>query len=204
MTFTTLATLTLTIVELPYAYDALEPYISAETLHFHHDKHYASYVAKLGEFVEGTRYATMPLEEIVTSSDGAIFNNAAQAWNHVFFFEQLSPRAKRHPSGALRRAIDDTFGSVDDLKRRMTTAATTLFGSGWVWLAADRDGRLYIISKPNAGTPLTDDLTPLLAIDVWEHAYYIDYRNARKDAVDNLWHVIDWSKIDERYDAVIG
>lgn len=204
MTFTTLATLTLTIVELPYAYDALEPYISAETLHFHHDKHYAGYVAKLGELVEGTRYATMPLEEIVTSSDGAIFNNAAQAWNHVFFFEQLSPRAKHHPSGALRRAIDDTFGSVDDLKRRMTTAATTLFGSGWVWLAADRDGRLYIISKPNAGTPLTDDLTPLLAIDVWEHAYYIDYRNARKDAVDNLWHVIDWSKIDERYDAVIG
>lgn len=202
MTMTTLATLALAVVELPYAYDALEPYISAETLHFHHDKHYAGYVAKLAELTEGTRYAAMPLEEIVLGSDGAIFNNAAQAWNHVFFFEQLSPKAKHHPSGMLRRAIDEEFGSLDYLKRRMTTAATSLFGSGWVWLAADRDGRLYIISKQNAGTPLTDDLTPLLAIDVWEHAYYLDYRNARKDAVEDLWHVIDWAKVDERYAAV--
>ena len=201
---TTLATLALAVVELPYAYDALEPYISAETLHFHHDKHYAGYVAKLAELAEGTRYATMSLEEIVLGSDGAIFNNAAQAWNHVFFFEQLSPKAKHHPSGMLRRAIDEEFGSLDDLKRRMTTAATSLFGSGWVWLAADRDGRLYIISKQNAGTPLTDGLTPLLAIDVWEHAYYLDYRNARKDAVEDLWHVIDWAKVDERYAAVSG
>lgn len=201
---TTLATLALAVVELPYAYDALEPYISAETLHFHHDKHYAGYVAKLAELTEGTRYATMSLEEIVLGSDGAIFNNAAQAWNHVFFFEQLSPKAKHHPSGMLRRAIDEEFGSLDDLKRRMTTAATSLFGSGWVWLAADRDGRLYIISKQNAGTPLTDGLTPLLAIDVWEHAYYLDYRNARKDAVEDLWHVIDWAKVDERYAAVSG
>ena len=201
---TTLATLALAVVELPYAYDALEPYISAETLHFHHDKHYAGYVAKLAELTEGTRYAAMPLEEIVLGSDGAIFNNAAQAWNHVFFFEQLSPKAKHHPSGMLRRAIDEEFGSLDDLKRRMTTAATSLFGSGWVWLAADRDGRLYIISKQNAGTPLTDDLTPLLAIDVWEHAYYIDYRNARKDAVEKLWSVIDWNKVDERYAKVVN
>ena len=131
MTMTTLATLALAVVELPYAYDALEPYISAETLHFHHDKHYAGYVAKLAELTEGTRYAAMPLEEIVLGSDGAIFNNAAQAWNHVFFFEQLSPKAKHHPSGMLRRAIDEEFGSLDDLKRRMTTAATSLFGSGW-------------------------------------------------------------------------
>ncbi|MBP3547385.1 MAG: superoxide dismutase [Alistipes sp.] len=199
MTLSTLATVALAVVELPYAYDALEPYISAETLHFHHDKHYAGYVAKLAELTEGTRYASMPLEEIVTSSDGAIFNNAAQAWNHVFLFEQFAPRAKHHPTGALRRAIDDEFGSVDELRRRMTTAATSLFGSGWVWLAADKDGRLYIISKQNAGTPLTDGLTPLLAIDVWEHAYYIDYRNARKDAVEEMWHVIDWEKIEERY-----
>lgn len=199
MTLSTLATVALAVVELPYAYDALEPYISAETLHFHHDKHYAGYVAKLAELTDGTRYASMPLEEIVTSSDGAIFNNAAQAWNHVFLFEQFAPRAKHHPTGALRRAIDDEFGSVDELRRRMTTAATSLFGSGWVWLAADKDGRLYIISKQNAGTPLTDGLTPLLAIDVWEHAYYIDYRNARKDAVEEMWHVIDWEKIEERY-----
>ena len=204
MTMTTFATLALTIVELPYAYDALEPYISAETLHFHHDKHYAGYVAKLGELIEGTRYTTMPLDEIIRSSDGAIFNNAAQAWNHVFFFEQLSPKAKHHPSGALRRAIDDEFGSVDELKRRMTTAATSLFGSGWVWLTSDRDGRLYIIAKHNAGTPLTDSLIPLIAIDVWEHAYYLDYRNARKDAVEDLWKVIDWAKVDERYAAING
>lgn len=197
---TTLATLALAVVELPYAYDALEPYISAETLHFHHDKHYAGYVAKLAELTEGTRYATMSLEEIVLGSDGAIFNNAAQAWNHVFFFEQLSPKAKHHPSGMLRRAIDEEFGSLDDLKRRMTTAATSLFGSGWVWLAADRDGRLYIISKQNAGTPLTDGLTPLLAIDVWEHAYYLDYQNRRAEHVKQLWNIVDWEMIESRLD----
>ena len=202
MTMTTIATTLLTLVELPYAYDALEPYISAETLHFHHDKHYATYVAKLGELTEGTRYATMPLEEIVLSSDGAIFNNAAQAWNHVFYFESLAPKAKHHPTGELRLAIDEAFGSLDNLKREMTAMSLSLFGSGWVWLAADRDGKLYIIPKPNAGTPLTDGLTPLLCIDVWEHAYYIDYRNSRKDAVENIWKVVNWAKVEERYDAI--
>ena len=204
MTMTTLAAVALTLVELPYAYDALEPYISAETLHFHHDKHYAGYVAKLGELIEGTRYATMSLEDIVLNSEGAIFNNAAQAWNHVFYFEQLAPHAQHHPTGGLKRAIDAEFGSLEALKERMTTQATTLFGSGWTWLAADRDGRLYIISKSNAGTPLTDDLTPLLAIDVWEHAYYIDYRNMRRNSVEELWKVIDWRVIDERYNAIKG
>ena len=201
MTMTTLAASLVAIVELPYAYDALEPYVSAETLHFHHDKHYAGYVAKLAELTEGTRYADMSLEEIVRSSDGAIFNNAAQALNHVIYFEQLAPKAKHHPSGRLLRAIDERFGSLDELKKRMTNMATTLFGSGWVWLAADHDGELYILSKPNAGTPLTDGLIPLLCLDVWEHAYYIDYRNIRKDAIENLWRVIDWSVVDERYRA---
>lgn len=198
---TTLAVSLVAIVELPYAYDALEPYVSAETLHFHHDKHYAGYVAKLAELTEGTRYADMSLEEIVRSSDGAIFNNAAQALNHVIYFEQLAPKAKHRPSGRLLRAIDERFGSLDELKKRMTNMATTLFGSGWVWLAADHDGELYILSKPNAGTPLTDGLIPLLCLDVWEHAYYIDYRNIRKDAIENLWQVIDWSVVDERYRA---
>lgn len=198
---TTLAVSLVAIVELPYAYDALEPYVSAETLHFHHDKHYAGYVAKLAELTEGTRYADMSLEEIVRSSDGAIFNNAAQALNHVIYFEQLAPKAKHRPSGRLLRAIDERFGSLDELKKRMTNMATTLFGSGWVWLAADQDGELYILSKPNAGTPLTDGLIPLLCLDVWEHAYYIDYRNIRKDAIENLWRVIDWSVVDERYRA---
>lgn len=202
MTIKTIATALISIVELPYAYDALEPYISAETLHFHHDKHYAGYVAKLNELIDGTRYATLPLEDIVLTSDGAIFNNAAQAWNHVFFFEQFSPTPHHHPSDGLRKAIDAEFGSLEVLKERMTTHATTLFGSGWVWLAADRDGRLFIISKPNAGTPLTDDLTPLIAIDVWEHAYYLDYRNMRKNSVEDFWKILDWRVIDERYNRI--
>lgn len=204
MTKTTLLTALLAIVELPYAYDALEPYISSETLHFHHDKHYAGYVAKLNELVEGTSYATMPLKQVVKHSDGAIFNNAAQAWNHLFYFEQFSPDGKHFPEGMLRRAIDEQFGSVDELKRHMTTAAVNLFGSGWVWLATDRDGRLYIVPKSNAGTPLTDGLEPLIAIDVWEHAYYIDYRNMRRDSVDALWHVLDWAKVEKLYEEGVG
>lgn len=204
MTRTTLLTALLAIVELPYAYDALEPYISSETLHFHHDKHYAGYVAKLNELVEGTSYATMPLKQVVKHSDGAIFNNAAQAWNHLFYFEQFSPDGKHFPEGMLRRAIDEQFGSVDELKRHMTTAAVNLFGSGWVWLATDRDGRLYIVPKSNAGTPLTDGLEPLIAIDVWEHAYYIDYRNMRRDSVDALWHVLDWAKVEKLYEEGVG
>lgn len=203
MTKTTLLTALLAIVELPYAYDALEPYISSETLHFHHDKHYAGYVAKLNELVEGTSYATMPLKQVVTHSDGAIFNNAAQAWNHIFYFEQFSPEGKHFPEGMLRRAIDEQFGSVDELKRHMTTAAVNLFGSGWVWLATDRDGRLYIVPKTNAGTPLTDGLEPLIAIDVWEHAYYIDFRNMRKDSVEALWHILDWAKVEKLYKEAV-
>ena len=196
---TTLLTSIFPVVELPYAYDALEPYISAETLHFHHDMHYAGYVVKLEELVAGTRYESMSLEDIIRESDGAIFNNAAQAWNHVFYFEQLSRHGYHTPNGRLLRAIEDTFGSVDELRRRMTTAATSLFGSGWVWLAADYDGRLYIVSKPNAGTPLTDGLTPLMCIDVWEHAYYLDYRNQRKQSVEDFWKILDWEVVEKRY-----
>ena len=196
---TTLLTSIFTVVELPYAYDALEPYISAETLHFHHDMHYAGYVVKLEELVAGTRYESMSLEDIIRESDGAIFNNAAQAWNHVFYFEQLTRHGYHTPNGRLLRAIEDTFGSVDELRRRMTTAATSLFGSGWVWLAADYDGRLYIVSKPNAGTPLTDGLTPLMCIDVWEHAYYLDYRNQRKQSVEEFWKILDWEVVEKRY-----
>ena len=202
MTLTTLAAAFISIIELPYAYGALEPYISAETLHFHHDKHYAGYVAKLNELITDTRYATLSLEDIIRQSDGAIFNNAAQAWNHVFFFEQFSPNARHHPEGKLLRAIDTQFGSLDELKKQMVATAVSLFGSGWVWLAADNDGMLYVIAKPNAGTPLTDGLHPLIALDVWEHAYYLDYRNMRKDAVTDCFKVIDWAKVEERYNAI--
>ncbi len=204
MTLSSFATAIFTIVELPYAYDALEPYISAETLHFHHDKHYAGYVAKLNELIDGTHYATMTLDNIIRTSDGAIFNNAAQVYNHQFYFEQLSPTPLHHPEGALKRAIESEFGSFEALKERMTVQATSLFGSGWVWLAADNDGRLYIISKPNAATPLTDNLIPLLTIDVWEHAYYIDYRNMRRNAVDDLWRIIDWRVVEDRYNNIAG
>ena len=198
MTLKTIAASLLTIAELPYAYDALEPYISAETMHFHHDKHYAGYVTKLRDLTEGTQYRGMPLEEVVCCSDGAIFNNAAQALNHRFYFEGLSPRAKHHPTGELRRAIDEQFGSVDELKKRMTAMATTLFGSGWIWLATDSDGKLYILSKPNAGTPLTDGLIALLCIDVWEHAYYLDYQNRRAEHVKRLWEIVDWEVVESR------
>lgn len=200
MTITTLTTTLFTIVKLPYAYDALEPYISAETMHFHHDKHYAGYVAKLEELIAGTPYDTMTLDEIIRNSDGATFNNAAQVWNHEFFFAQLSPRPQLHPEGMLRAAIIDNFGSVEELKRQMESAAMSLFGSGWVWLAADGDGNLHIIAKQNAGTPLTDGLIPIMCIDVWEHAYYIDYRNMRRDSVEALWKILDWSVLEQRYD----
>lgn len=185
---------------LPYGYDALAPAISEETLRYHHDKHEAAYVAKVNELIAGTPCEAMTLEEIVRTSDGALFNNAAQAWNHRFYFESLSPHAWHEPDRALAEAVDASFGSFQAMKHEMAKAATGLFGSGWVWLVADRDGGLSIISEPNAGNPLRyEDKTPLLAIDVWEHAYYIDYRNRRADAITALWEVIDWRKVSERF-----
>lgn len=188
-----------TVRELPYAYDALAPQLSEETLRYHHDKHYAGYVAKLNELILDTPYEGQPLEDIILAADGAVYNNAAQAWNHAFYFEQLSPDPQRMPTGALADAVVRTFGSVDALRERMNREAVGLFGSGWVWLAADRQGGLVIISGPNAGNPLRQGLVPLLCIDVWEHAYYIDYRNRRADAVAALWDRIDWKTVGERY-----
>ena len=192
------------LTPLPYAEQALEPHISAETLHYHHGKHAAAYVDKLNALIVGTPFAkTSSLEDIVLQSDGAIFNNAAQAWNHAFYFEQFAPKPKHKPEGELAKAIDKAFGSVEQLKEQMERDAIALFGSGWVWLAADKHGELAIVSKPNAGNPLTDGLYPLIAIDVWEHAYYIDHRNARAAGVKALWKVLCWGKIEERY-AQIG
>lgn len=188
-----------TVRELPYAYDALAPQLSEETLRYHHDKHYAGYVAKLNELTLDTPFAQQPLEDIILAADGAVYNNAAQAWNHAFYFEQLSPDPQRMPTGALADAVVRTFGSVDALRERMNREAVGLFGSGWIWLAADRQGGLVIVSGPNAGNPLRQGLVPLLCIDVWEHAYYIDYRNRRADAVAALWDRIDWKTVGERY-----
>lgn len=188
---------------LPYSYKELEPHISEQTLIYHHDKHLAAYVNKTLELIEGTPFAEATLEQIILSSEGALFNNAAQVWNHNFYFEQLSPKPQSKPEGELLKAIDAAFGSFKKLRERMTAEALSLFGSGWVWLVSDQHGKLKIVSKPNAGNPLTDGLYPLLAIDVWEHAYYIDHRNARVEGVNALWNVVDWSVIDERYKEVL-
>lgn len=185
--------------ELPYSYDALAPHLSEETLRFHHDKHYVGYVNKLNELLLDTPYAGQPLEDIILSADGPIFNNAAQAWNHEFYFDQLSPKPQSEPQGALLAAINKSFGSFAEMKTKMNQAAAGLFGSGWVWLAEDKAGQLSIVSEPNAGNPLRRGLKPLMCIDVWEHAYYVDYRNRRPDAVAALWGCIDWKIIGERY-----
>lgn len=184
--------------ELAYAYDALAPYISAETLRFHHDKHYAGYVGKLNELVVGTPYEGKTFEEMILHADGAVYNNAAQAWNHEFYFGQFSPEAQHAPEGDLLEAVCCSFGSFEQLKTRVTAAAAALFGSGWVWVAAKADGELTVVSSPNAGNPLREGLTPLFCVDVWEHAYYLDYQNRRPDAVTAFWEILDWKIVGER------
>lgn len=188
------------LTPLPYKKNALEPYISEQTLHYHHDKHHAAYVDRLNELVEGTPYATMSLCDIICRSEGALFNNAAQAWNHRFYFSQLAPSPKKTPEAELLKAIKRDFGGIDEMIRQMNNQAVKLFGSGWVWLACDKDGKLSIEARSNAGNPMVDMLHPLLAIDVWEHAYYIDHRNARLEGIKAMWQVLDWSVIEARYE----
>lgn len=190
------------VKELPCAYGALAPVVSEETMRYHHDKHYAGYVARLNELLLDSPQAGQPLEDIIRSADGPLFNNAAQAWNHELFFEQLSPQPATAPSGRLAAAVNRDFGSLDALKQQMNRVAAGLFGSGWVWLAADPEGHLSVVGEPNAGNPICRGLIPLLGIDVWEHAYYIDYRNRRADAVAALWQVVDWGVADRRYDRI--
>jgi len=185
---------------LPYAYDALAPEFSEETLRFHHDKHHAAYVAKLNELIAGTSYATLSLEEIVCKADGVLFNNAAQAWNHTFYFAQLAPAPQPAPTGRLLKAIEQGFDSVDGFIRKASQAAAGLFGSGWLWLVREPSGDLQLVAEQNAGNPLRQKLRPLLCIDVWEHAYYIDYRNRRPDAIDAFWKRLDWNVIEHRFE----
>ncbi len=199
MTTTDTAPTVFTARELPYRYDALEPALSEETMRYHYDKHYKGYVAKLNELIVGSPFARRPIEEIIVSADGPLYNNAAQAWNHEFYFETLSPAAQHEPVGALKVAIERTFGSFDKFKEEMNRAGAALFGSGWVWLAEDREGRLVIVSEQNAGNPLRYGMKPLLALDVWEHAYYIDYRNRRGDALTAIWPFVDWKVVEQRY-----
>lgn len=192
-------TLIYTQPKLPYAPDALAPAISQETIDFHYGKHEKAYIDNLNKLIENTPFEDMELEEIIRSSDGALFNNASQAWNHIFYFFTFSPEGAFEPNGALRKAIDNQFGSFDNFKKDFVEAGVKLFGSGWVWLSADRDGKLVITQKSNAGNPLTDGLTPLLTFDVWEHAYYLDYQNRRSEALEKLWGIIDWDVVGSRY-----
>lgn len=186
--------------ELPYAPDALEPAISGKTVEFHYGKHEKAYIDNLNALIKGTEFEDMALEDIIRSSDGALFNNASQAFNHIFYFFTFSPSGAKEPSGELRKAIDLQFGSFEAFKKEFVDAGVKIFGSGWVWLACDEDGKLVILQKSNAGTPLTDGLVPLLTFDVWEHAYYLDYQNRRADALNKLWTIVDWDVVSSRYD----
>ncbi len=184
---------------LPYPLDALEPKMSRETLEYHYGKHLQTYINNLNGLIEGTKYENMPLEEIVKTTDGPIFNNGAQTWNHTFFFLSLSPNPKREPGGSLAEAIDRDFGSFEAMKEQFTKSAIGLFGSGWTWLSRNADGKLFITNESNAGNPLRSELTPLMTCDVWEHAYYIDYRNRRPDFIDAFWQLIDWNAVESKY-----
>ena len=181
-----------TLPDLPYPKNALEPTISQETLEFHHDKHHQTYVTNLNNLVPGTEFENASLDEIVKRSSGGIFNNAAQVWNHTFYWNCLSPNGGGSPSGELGSAIDKAFGSFDEFRKAFSTSAATNFGSGWTWLVKNSSGGLEIVNTSNAGNPMTDGKTPLLSIDVWEHAYYIDYRNARPKYLEEIWKLVNW------------
>lgn len=178
---------------LPYEKNALEPHISAETLEFHHGKHHATYVTKLNGLVEGTELANKSLEDVVKNSDGGVFNNAAQIWNHTFYWNSLSPNGGGEPSGALADAINAKWGSFADFQAAFNDKAVNNFGSSWTWLVKTADGSLDIVNTSNAATPLTnEDVTPLLTVDLWEHAYYIDYRNLRPKYLEGFWALANW------------
>lgn len=185
--------------KLPYDLGALAPQISKETMEYHYGKHHKAYVDKLNELIPGTKYENMTLEEIVKSADGAIFNQAAQVWNHTFFFLALSPSPKARPEGKLATAIDSAFGSFDKFKEEFVKAAVGQFGSGWAWLVAGKDGKLTIEATSNAKNPLADGKKAVMTADVWEHAYYIDYRNVRADGVKAALDRTDWKLVEERY-----
>ena len=187
--------------ELPYAKDALAPGISAETLEYHYGKHHKTYVDNINKLIAGTEHENMPLEEIVKKASGGVFNNAAQVWNHTFYWNCLSPGGGGEPSGPLADAIAKAFGSFAEFKDKFSNAAVTQFGSGWAWLVKNPDGSLAIEATSNAGTPLTEGKKPLLTCDVWEHAYYIDYRNARPKYVEAFWSLVNWKFVEKNYVA---
>jgi Fe-Mn family superoxide dismutase len=191
--------MTFTLKELPYEKTALEPFISAKTLEFHYGKHHQAYVNNLNNLIVGTEFENeTSLEEIIKKSKGGIFNNAAQVWNHSFYWNQFCKEGKKKPEGKLLSLIEDAFGSFEKFVEEFNKASATLFGSGWSWLVLNGEGKLEITQESNAGNPMTSGLKPLLTCDVWEHAYYIDYQNKRPDYIANFWEILDWSVIENR------
>ena len=185
---------------LPYEKDALEPHISKETLEYHYGKHHNTYVVKLNGLLEGTADAEKSLEEVVKTSSGGVFNNAAQIWNHTFYWNGLSPNGGGEPTGAIADAINVAFGSFHEFKAKFSDSAVNNFGSSWTWLVKNADGSLAIVNTSNAATPLTDEgVTPLLTLDLWEHAYYIDYRNVRPDYIAAFWKLVNWDFVNQNF-----
>jgi Fe-Mn family superoxide dismutase len=191
--------MTFELPKLPYALDALAPTISKETLEFHYGKHHQTYVTNLNNLVPGTEFEGKSLEHIMQHSTGGIFNNAAQVWNHTFYWHCMKPHGGGKPSGKLLEAIEHAFESFDKFKEQFTKTAIGTFGSGWAWLVKDAQGKLSIVSTSNAGNPMTDSKHPLLTCDVWEHAYYIDYRNARPKYVEAFWQLVNWDFVAENF-----
>lgn len=185
---------------LPYSSSGLERIISATTIDYHYGKHEQAYIDNLNRLIEGTEYADMPLEQIIVNSEGPLFNNASQAWNHIFYFFQFSASGLKDPSGRLAEQIASQFGSIEEFKKKFEEAGASLFGSGWVWLSTDDSGKLYITQGKNAENPMTQGLRPILVFDVWEHAYYLDYQNRRAEYLGKLWNIVDWDIIGMRYE----
>jgi Fe-Mn family superoxide dismutase len=185
--------------KLPYAPDALEPVISKQTIEYHYGKHLQTYITNLNKLIEGTKFENADLETIVRESEGAIFNNAGQTLNHNLYFLSFTPAGGSEPTGKLAEAINKQWGSFDEFKKEFSAAGVGLFGSGWVWLAKDVNGKLSIEKEVNAGNPLTKGLTPIFSFDVWEHAYYLDYQNRRADHLAEIWKILDWNAIGARY-----
>ena len=185
--------------KLPYKLNSLVPYISEETLDYHYGKHHQAYVNNLNNLVPGTEFENAGLEAIIKKAEGGIYNNAAQVWNHTFYFETFSKDGRKMPAGVLSDAISSSFGSFDAFREQFNKAAASLFGAGWAWLVKNENGTLQILQESNAGNPLRKGLSPIMTCDVWEHAYYIDYRNRRPDYIKSFWEILDWDIIAKRY-----
>lgn len=185
--------------QLPYSLDSLAPSISKETMEYHYGKHLQTYIDNVNTLIKETPFENQELDTIVKTSDGAIYNNAAQAWNHIFYFNSLSPIGGGEPHGKLKEAIEKKWGSFNNFKKEFSDATISIFGSGWGWLSFDNKGNLIVTKSSNAGCPITESLSPLITIDVWEHSYYLDHQNRRAEYVNSIWDIIDWNKAEERY-----